>query len=126
MIGKRGVVAFLVLSLGLLVPMRASAGLLFGRHKDPDCPPPSYCCLHYWTPWVYRAKYHFHTPQVSVYARPHDLPGEPKDEFFKFTCPAVPPGAIPYHNTDPNKYDAERAADAAKEKKKEPEKKVPK
>ncbi len=77
-----------------LAPVPAQAGLLPGHHDD--CPRPSYSCLHYWAPALYRARNYCHPPQVGMHAPDRCLGVSPNYEIIKFPCPAVPPGGTPY------------------------------
>jgi hypothetical protein len=68
--------AALVLTLGLGATARADfpfPPFHCPWHESPDCPRSSYCCLHYWTPWVYKF-WAYHTEPRYVYGCYSDGP----------------------------------------------------
>src|SRR5437660_748701 len=84
--------AALVLAGGLLVPAPASAGPcgeaeLHGKVDKAHCPRSSYCRLHYWAPWLYRAKACLCGPTMNI--QPVDrYPEIPvRSQVIPFPCP---------------------------------------
>jgi hypothetical protein len=78
-----------VLTLALAPPVGAGP-LWKGKACDgADCPPPSYSCLHYVAPALYRCRA-FHTPPQHLHA--HVLyPEFVRDRVVRYPCPAVDP-----------------------------------
>jgi hypothetical protein len=58
-------------------------------HQDKNCPRPSYCCLHYWTPSLYTCRA-YHTPPTYVYGCPTD-PAFSGFRINKYPCRTTSP-----------------------------------
>jgi hypothetical protein len=87
-----------VLVVGLLLPGSTHAGPYLGDFgwcwkPAPDCPCSEYCFLHYWTPALYRAIYHFHPAHLDQY--PPALPVAASFELEPSCCRTIPP--MPTH-----------------------------
>jgi hypothetical protein len=107
-IGRRLAVG--VLAVWLLGPARAGAWPLgWGTH---DCPPPSYSCLHYWTPTLYRCVAMHRTPHLMV--APLRYPEVPNTyKIVPYHCPPVPP-AVDQSTYTPPRIESAVPASAAR------------
>lgn len=87
----RGGLAALALTLGLAAPARA--GSIFHHDDGPDCPRPSYSCLHYLTPSYYLYRAH-HTDHPEYLYAQVPCPGMASYESFAVPCPTADPAAL--------------------------------
>jgi hypothetical protein len=78
--------------LALILSALASEGVHAGEWGVPkDCPPPSYCRWHYWTPTVYRVYACLCGPKIDHYANVNCSAELMAFKIAQFHCPAVDP-----------------------------------
>jgi hypothetical protein len=87
--------AALVLTVGLLLPARGSAGAQCGPAdgRKPACPQGSYSPLHYWAPAVFEARACLRPLAMPLWA-PGYSPVPPHYQIIKYPCPMVDPATL--------------------------------
>jgi hypothetical protein len=113
-----GMAAKWLAAIALVVGLASSASAAFPFppyqcpwHEAEDCPKSKYCCLHYWTPKIYRLKA-FHTTPRYVYGCPTD-PELSGVRITAYPCRAVSPEerAIEYLEVGRQKNEPDAGAD---------------
>lgn len=93
--------ASILASLGLSAALLAPAAGQAGSHCDGDCAPPSYPCVHYWFPTVWRLYAH-HGPKEPLYAADLEPGVSIISKITYFPCPYAAPSEL-YSNPTPGR-----------------------